>query len=132
MGTALVDQLEEEVQAQLSQQLERPELRERRAAVQHVQQTLRFEVPQLPESAKDALEPLLRRTLELADSELFLSELSRMLETHEITSLERLVLLNRLAPESLIEIQLFDGPQETQTGPGLRLVSDLEDPPTES
>jgi len=126
VGTALVDQLEEEVQAQLSQQLERPELRERRAAVHHVQQTLRLEVPQLPNSAKDALEPLLRRTLELADSESFLSQLIQTLETHEFTALERLVLLNRLAPESLIEIQLFDEPQETPA-PGLRLVSDPDD-----
>ena len=132
VGTALVDQLEEEVHAQLSEQLERPELRERRAAVRHVRQTLRSDVPRLPKSEKDALEPLLKRTLELADSASFLSELIRILETHEFTALERLVLLNRLTPESLIEIELFDESQQAAPAPGLRLVPDTEEPPAQS
>ena len=48
VGSAMVDQLEQEVHTQLSEQLEHPVLSERRAAVRHVQDTLRFEVPQLP------------------------------------------------------------------------------------
>ena len=106
-----MDQLEEEVQAQFVMQLERPKLQERRAAVQHVQKTLDVSLPQIPQSEKDALEPLLRRVLELADSTSFLEELTRTLNTHDFTALERLVFLNRLTPDSMIEIHLFDEPK---------------------
>ena len=132
VGSALVDQLEEEVQAQFVKQLERPQLRERQAAVQHVQRTLDVDVPQLPKSEKDALEPLLRRILELADSKSFLDELIKTLDTHDFTALERLVLLNRLTPDSMIEIHLFDEPKDVAKVPVLSLVPDAKNSSIES
>ena len=132
VGSALVDQLEEEVQAQFVKQLERPQLRERQAAVQHVQRTLDVDVPQLPKAEKDALEPLLRRILELADSKSFLDELIKTLDTHDFTALERLVLLNRLTPDSMIEIHLFDEPKDVAKVPVLSLVPDAKNSSIES
>ena len=122
VGSAMVDQLEDEVRTQFITQLERPRLHERRQAVQHIRRTLIGQVPQLPRSEKDALEPLLRRALELADSTSFLEGLIRTLDAHDFTALERLVLLNRLTPDSMIEIHLFDEPQQTETRPALALV----------
>ena len=121
-----MDQLEEEVQAQFVMQLERPKLQERRAAVQHVQKTLDVSLPQIPQSEKDALEPLLRRVLELADSTSFLEELTRTLNTHDFTALERLVFLNRLTPDSMIEIHLFDEPKKEPARRGLSVVPDVK------
>ena len=127
VGSALVDQLEEEVQAQFVMQLERPKIQERRAAVQHVQRTLDVDVPQIPRGEKAALEPLLRRVLELADSKSFLEGLQKTLELHEFTAIERLVLLNRLTPDSLIEIHLFDESKNEPAPRKLCLVPDLEE-----
>ena len=126
VGSALVDQLEEEVQAQFVMQLERPKIQERRAAVQHVQRTLDVDVPQIPRGEKAALEPLLRRVLELADSKSFLEGLQKTLELHEFTAIERLVLLNRLTPDSLIEIHLFDESKNEPAPRKLCLVPDLK------
>jgi len=132
VGSALVDQLEEEVQAQFVKQLERPQLRERQVAVQHVRHTLDVDVPQLLRAEKDALEPLLRRMLELADSKSFLDALIRTLDTHDFTALERLVLLNRLTPDSMIEIHLFDEPKDVAKVPVLSLVPDAKNSSIES
>ena len=97
-----------------------------------MQRTLDVDVPQLPKAEKDALEPLLRRILELADSKSFLDELIKTLDTHDFTALERLVLLNRLTPDSMIEIHLFDEPKDVAKVPVLSLVPDAKNSSIES
>jgi hypothetical protein len=130
VGTALVSQLEGEVREQLVQRLETPVLKDRHAAVQYVQDALELETEQFPPSERSTLTPLLKRTLELADSKDFVEELIQTLETRGLSPVQRLVLLNSLTPNSGVEIQFFGRPAESVQEGGLRLVKDDDPEPS--
>jgi hypothetical protein len=126
VGTVLVSQLEGEVREQLVQRLETPVLKERHAAVQYVQDALELETEQFQAAERTLLAPLLKRTLELADSKAFVEELTQTLEARGLSPVQRLVLLNSLTPNSRVEIQLFGSLPEPVQEVGLRLVKDDE------
>ena len=130
VGTALVSQLEGEVREQLVQRLETPVLKDRHAAVQYVQDALELETEQFQPSERSTLTPLLKRTLELADSKDFVEELIQTLETRGLSPVQRLVLLNSLTPNSGVEIQFFANPSESGQRGGLRLVKDDDPEPS--
>jgi hypothetical protein len=128
VGGAVVDHLEAELQGQLSRKLASPNLPERHETALRVRQAFDDESLRLNAAAKAELEPLLERALELADSEEFVAELSRRLQSGGLNAFQRLILLNGLAPDSNVEIRLFEDTMQPPQAPGLRLVKEEEEP----
>jgi hypothetical protein len=124
VGGAVVDQLEAELQGQLSRKLASPNLPERHETVLRVRQAFDDESLRLDAGARAELEPLLERALELAESQDFVTELSRRLQLGGLSGFQRLILLNGLAPDSNVEIRLFENTAPPAQAPGLRLVRD--------